>query len=259
MQADDLRRVFGGSRGADAPMGLGGTGTPKRSWPKQARRKRIILTSRHFLSPLDTGPSRPLPEGLRPAAEVHGPPPTRGGCLRRHAALAHRGGGAGGRHRGRVQPHGGAHLGPTPHEKAQSAAPTSHRMRFSVTSPPGRRGARPPASLRGTMENDPTGQTRSDNPPPGCGGGCAGARRPQPGAWPHGKAQSGQRASLMARPASGRRRPRRRRRGAWAGPGAGPQAPPIQHPPPGPRERPQAANPRARGPRRPGRGRRGRW
>ena len=162
-------------------MGLGGTGTPKRSWPKQARRKRIILTSRHFLSPLDTGPSRPLPEGLRPAAEVHGPPPTRGGRLRRHAALAHRGGGAGGRHRGRVQPHGGAHLGPTPHEKAQSAAPTSHRMRFSVTSPPGRRGARPPASLRGTMENDPTGQTRSDNPPPGCGGGCAGD--PQASAW----------------------------------------------------------------------------
>ena len=69
----------------------------------------------------------------------------------------------GGRRRGRVQPHGGAHLGPTPHEKAQSAAPTSHRMRFSVTSPPGRRGARPPASLRGTMESGPTGQTCSGN------------------------------------------------------------------------------------------------
>ena len=94
MQADDLRRVFGGSRGADAPMGLGGTGTPKRSWPKQARRKRITLTSRNFLSPLDTGPSRRLPEGLRPAVETHRPPPVRGGCLRRHAALAHRGGGA---------------------------------------------------------------------------------------------------------------------------------------------------------------------
>ena len=43
-------------------------------------------------------------------------------------------------------------------------------MRFSVTSPPGRRGAQPPASLRGTMESGPTGQMRSSNPPPGCGG-----------------------------------------------------------------------------------------
>ena len=60
-------------------MGLGGTGTPKRSWPKQARRKRITLTSRNFLSPLDTGPSRRLPEGLRPAAEVHGPLPAHSG------------------------------------------------------------------------------------------------------------------------------------------------------------------------------------
>ena len=73
----------------------------------------------------------------------------------------------GGRRRGRVRPHGEAHPGPTPHEKAQSAAPTSHRMRFSVTSPPGRRGARPPASLRGTMESGPTGQTCSGNHPPG--------------------------------------------------------------------------------------------
>ena len=54
-------------------------GTPKRGWPKQARRKRIILTSRRFLSPLDTGPSRRLPEGLRPVAEVHGPLAVRGG------------------------------------------------------------------------------------------------------------------------------------------------------------------------------------
>ena len=37
-----------------------------------------------------------------------------------------------------------------------------------------------PASLRGTMESGPTGQTCSSNPPPGCGGGCAGARRPRP-------------------------------------------------------------------------------
>ena len=91
-----------------------------------------------------------------------------------------------------------------PHGKAQSAAPASRRMRFSVTSPPGRRGTKPPASLRGTMENGPTGQTRSGNPPPGWRGVCAGARKPRPGTWPHGKAQSGQRASLRARPGPSR-------------------------------------------------------
>ena len=44
------------------------------------------------------------------------------------------------------------------------------RVRLSVTSPPGRRGTKPPASLRGTMESGPTGQMRSSNPPPACGG-----------------------------------------------------------------------------------------
>ena len=47
------------------------------------------------------------------------------------------------------------------------------------------RGARevwgnPPASLRGTMENASTGQTRSSNPPPACGGLRQG---PQASAW----------------------------------------------------------------------------
>ena len=61
---------------------------------------------------------------------------------------------------------------------------------------PSRRGARevwgnPPARLRGTMENGSTGQMRSSNPPPGCGAGCAGARRSRLGVWPHGKAHSG--------------------------------------------------------------------
>ena len=89
---------------------------------------------------------------------------------------------------GRAQPHGGAHPGPIPHGKAQSAAPMLRRMRFSVTSPLGGRGAQPPASLRGTMENGPTGQMRSSNPPPGCGalwemaqlGKCARATARQP-------------------------------------------------------------------------------
>ena len=34
----------------------------------------------------------------------------------------------------------------------------------------GRYGTKPPARLRGTMESCSTGQTRSSNPPPGCGG-----------------------------------------------------------------------------------------
>ena len=69
----------------------------------------------------------------------------------------------------------------TPRREARPAAPTSRRLRFSVTSPPGRRGTKPPASLRGTMENGPTGQTRSSNPPPGCGGGLR--QGPQASAW----------------------------------------------------------------------------
>ena len=43
-----------------------------------------------------------------------------------------------------------------------------------------------------------------EHPPARLRGGCAGARRPRPGARPHGKAQSGQRASLRARPGPGR-------------------------------------------------------
>ena len=70
----------------------------------------------------------------------------------------------------RVRPRGEVHPGPTPHEKAQSVAPMSRRLRLSVTSLPGGRGAKPPASLRGTMGSGPTGQMRSGNPPPGCGG-----------------------------------------------------------------------------------------
>ena len=52
----------------------------------------------------------------------------------------------------------------------------------------GGRGAQPPASLRGTMKSGPTGQMRSSNPPPGCGGGL---RQGRPGrrARPHGKTQ----------------------------------------------------------------------
>ena len=166
----------------------------------------INLTSRHSLSLLDTDPSRRLPRGPAPSCEepwaavrAQRPSPAPcdmrpsltgvGTCVSRDVA----GGGgratvarpdlrgtAPGLRRRAVRPCGGAHPGPTPHGKAQSATPTSRRMRLSVTSPPGGRGAQPPASLRGTMKSGPTGQMRSSNPPPGCGGGCAGTRRPQP-------------------------------------------------------------------------------
>ena len=117
-------------------------------------------------------------------------PRRRGRQRARSGRQARRGTAPGPRGKARVRPHGGAHPGPTPHGKAHSAAPASRRMRFSVTLPPGRRGTKPPASLRGTMENASTGQMRSGNPPPGCGGVAPGTRRPRPGARPHGKAQS---------------------------------------------------------------------
>ena len=101
----------------------------------------------------------------------------------------------------RVRPHGEARPGPTPHGKAQPAAPTSRRMRLSVRGYPqsalfrdpnlpecafplrrcsGGAGRNPPASLRGTMKSGSTGQMRSSNPPPGWRGVCAKARRSRP-------------------------------------------------------------------------------
>ena len=261
VQADDLERVFGGSRGADAPMGLGGTGTPKRSWPKQARRKRITLTSRNLLSPLDTGPSRPLPRGPAP------------GCGSPWAAA----------HARRPSP---APCGPRPQGRrrggtAPGAACSLTEGRISARRLTKRRSLRPPRRTECAfpLHHRPGGVGRDR--PPACGalwkvaqlGKRARATTRQAGGWlrqgpqasawgpaPHGKAQSGQRASLMARPASGRRRPKRRRRAPGWDQGAGPQAPPTRRPPPGTRRRGhQASRPRARGPRRPGRGRRGRW
>ena len=67
---------------------------------------------------------------------------------------------------------------------------------------PGGVGRKPPASLRGTMESGPTGQTCSSNPPPGWRGGCARVRRPRPAGpasrksavWAEGLAESAPRA-----------------------------------------------------------------
>ena len=58
--------------------------------------------------------------------------------------------------------------------RTECAFPLHHR--------PGGVGRNPPASLRGTMENGPTGQTCSRNPPARLAGGCARVRRPRPGA-----------------------------------------------------------------------------
>ena len=156
----------------------------------------INLTSRCFFSPLDADPSRRLPRGpapscgepwaatraRRPSPAPCGMRPSPTGAGTRASCDVAGGGGcatvarpdlrgtAPGLRRRAARPCGGAQLGSTPHGKAQSAAPTSRRLRFSITLPPGRRGTQPPASLRGTMENGPTGQMRSSNPPPGCGG-----------------------------------------------------------------------------------------
>ena len=175
----------------------------------------VSLTSRCSLSPLDADPSRRLPRVPAPsceepwaAARARRPSPApcdmrpsltgAGTCVSRDVAD---GGGcatvarpdlrgtAPGLRRRAVRPCGGAHPGPTPHGKAQSAASASRRMRLSVTSPPGGRGAQPPASLRGTMKSGPTGQMRSSNPPPSCGGGAPRSAGPGRRTRPHGKTQ----------------------------------------------------------------------
>ena len=57
----------------------------------------------------------------------------------------------------------------------------------------------PPPACGALWKMAQLGKCARATPPPGCGGGCAGTRRPRPGARPHGKTQSGQRASLMER------------------------------------------------------------
>ena len=139
----------------------------------------VTLTSRHILSPLDTGPSRCLPEGPRLAAGAWRPSSascgmrpsstdagTRVSLLRDHRSqcpLVH------GRGDARTVSQRDASR---PDASRRGAVCGSHvaQNALSVTSPPGRRGAQPPARLRGTMENGSTGQMRSGNPPPSCGG-----------------------------------------------------------------------------------------
>ena len=165
--------------------------TPERIARHVHRRVAVSLTFRRFLSPLDTDPSRRLPRGPAPGCEdpwaaararrpspapcgmrlsptgVRRPPGLRGTALvlRRRA----------------VRPHGGAPPGPTPHEKAQSTAPTSRRMRFSVTSPLGRRGAQSPRQPAGHYGEWPNWANVLEQPPASLAGGCAG--EPQASAW----------------------------------------------------------------------------
>ena len=54
--------------------------------------------------------------------------------------------------------------------RADCAFPVTLRCPGSV--------GQPPARLRGTLENGPTGQMRSNNRPPRCGAGCARVRKP---------------------------------------------------------------------------------
>ena len=102
----------------------------------------------------------------------------------------------------RSSPIGKTQFGVASYGKAHSVGLGGCRLRFSVTSPSGRRGTKPPASLRGTMENGPTGQMRSSNPPASLRGGLRGGPQISVrslasrkgalwGSHPHGKTHSG--------------------------------------------------------------------
>ena len=87
-------------------------------------------------------------------------------------------------------------------ERRSLRLPCCAECAFPLRRRPGGVGRNPPASLRGTMESGPTGQTCSSNPPPGWRGGCARVRRPRPAGpasrksavWAEGLAESAPRA-----------------------------------------------------------------
>ena len=112
-------------------------------------------------------------------------------------------------------PHGKAHSAQASHQKAHSGLIDSRKAAFcdsqiAQTAPfrhiaaRGARGATPPPACGALWRMPQLGKRARATPRQPAGGGCARARKPRPGAWPHGKAQSGQRASLMARPGPGR-------------------------------------------------------
>ena len=65
-------------------------------------------------------------------------------------------------------------------------------------------GRNPPPACGALWRMPQLGKRARATPRQPAGGGCARARKPRPGVWLHGGAQSGQRASLMARPGPGR-------------------------------------------------------
>ena len=156
--------------------------TPERTAQHVHRRVAVSLTFRRFLSPLDTDPSRRLPRGPAP------------GCEDPWAAARAR----------RTSPAPcGMRLSPTGVRRPPGLRGTALvlRRRAARTNP--RRGATPrqPAGHYGEW---PNWANALEQPPARLRGGCARVRKPRPGARLHGKAQSGQRASLMTHPGPGR-------------------------------------------------------
>ena len=111
-------------------------------------------------------------------------------------------------------PHGKAHSAQASHQKAHSGLIDSRKAalcdsQIAQTAPfrhiaaPGKCGATP-RQAAGHYGECLNWANALEQPPASLRGGCARARKPRPGARLHGKAQSGQRASLIARPGPGR-------------------------------------------------------
>ena len=83
-----------------------------------------------------------------------------------------------------------------PPRRAKCAFPSHHR--------PGGVGPNRPPACGALWKMAQLGKRARATPRQAAGGVAPGARKPRPGTWSHGKAQSGQRASLRARPGPGR-------------------------------------------------------
>ena len=175
----------------------------------------ISLTFRRFLSPLDTDPSRRLPRGPPPGcgepwvaacarrpspapcgmrlspAGVRRPPGLRGTALvlRRRAAVASR--------RGASRPDASRKGAVCGSHVAQNAL-------FRHVAARGGAGRNPPPACGALWRVAQLGKRARATPRQAAGGGAPGSAGLGRRARPHGKAQSGQRASLKARPGSGR-------------------------------------------------------